>query len=40
MDDNISKKLDELADGSDTIITNRDDIEKLKDQGLPIFDNH
>ena len=36
MDDNIKKKLDELAEGSDTIIANPNDIEKLKDQGLPI----
>ncbi len=36
MDENIRKKLDELAKGSDSIIANPDDIEKLKDQGLPI----
>jgi hypothetical protein len=36
MDENISKKLDELSEISDSIIANPDDIEKLKDQGLPI----
>jgi hypothetical protein len=36
MDDNIRKKLDELSKESETIIANPDDIEKLKDQGLPI----
>jgi len=36
MDKNIRKKLDELSKGADTIIANPDDIEKLKDQGLPI----
>ena len=36
MDENIRKKLDELAEGADVIIANPDDIEKLKDQGLPL----
>jgi hypothetical protein len=36
MDENIRKKLDELSKGADTIIANPDDIEKLKEQGLPI----
>lgn len=36
MDENIRKKLDKLAEGSDTIIANPDDIKKLKDQGLSI----
>ena len=36
MDEKIKKKLDELATVSDSIIANPDDIEKLKDQGLPI----
>jgi hypothetical protein len=36
MDEKIRKKLDELAMESDSIIANPDDIEKLKDQGLPI----
>lgn len=36
MDKNIRKKLDELSKGGDTIIANPDDIEKLKEQGLPI----
>ena len=36
MDENIRKKLDELSKGADTIIANPDDIEKLKDQGLPM----
>jgi len=36
MDEYIRKKLDELAEGADVIIANPDDIEKLKDQGLPL----
>ncbi|WP_024333559.1 hypothetical protein [Desulfotignum balticum] len=36
MDDDIRKKLKEFSEGSDTIIANPDDIENLKDQGLPI----
>jgi len=36
MDENIRKKLDGLAEGADVIIANPDDIEKLKNQGLPL----
>lgn len=36
MDENIRKKLDELAHGLDTIIANPDDVKMLKEQGLPI----
>ena len=36
MDENIQKKLDELAQGMDTIIANPDDVKMLKNQGLPI----
>ncbi len=35
MDDDLKKKLDQLAGGADVIIANPDDIEKLKEQGLP-----
>lgn len=35
MDENIRMKLDGLADEADVIIANPDDIEKLKNQGLP-----
>ena len=36
MDDALKKKLEKLANGTDVIIANPDDIEKLKEQGLPI----
>lgn len=36
MDDALKKKLEKLANGADVIIANPDDIEKLKEQGLPI----
>ncbi len=37
MDDDLKKKLENLADGADVIIANPDDIKKLKEQGLPIL---
>jgi len=36
MDENIKKKLNRLVQGADCLIANPDDIEKLKEQGLPI----
>jgi len=35
MDDDLKKKLGNLASGADVIILNPEDIEKLKKQGLP-----
>jgi len=37
MDDDLKKKLEKLANGAGVIIANPDDIEKLKEQGLPIL---